>query len=427
MKTFEIVRNVDKNEEKEYLKISFQIEEDMELVEIEYAYERYSDGVEINCIDFALVDGNGILLGAAGSNRSHFSFSEKYTSEGFLKQGLKKGNYTIILGAYKVALQGVKVTYTFTFVEKKKQLLFGDLHLHSTASDGKNTIHQLADLALGQGLDFIFVSDHNAYTQNQVIVNQPKVAVYPGSELTLYRGHFGVLGKEAGKKHPFSIHSEKDLNLYFQELEQDHLIIANHPSCDYCKIDFDLQQVNTHAWELYNGGTTKDANERILATWHDALCNGKKIVALGGSDFHSHEPFHTLGMPCNGVYSESNELHDVLRALKKGNSFITLGKKGATIQMSSGTSMMGDTIQVGEEVIISCKGINSYDRITIITDLTKELFQDVKTKSFEFSIKITKEKFVRVEIERYIPYTNQYMRILISNPIYIDGEEGNYE
>lgn len=424
MKTIIIEREVLKTEEKQYLQIPFELENDMEIVDITYHYQRYDNDIELNCIDFALIDATGMLIGAAGSNRSDFTFSEKCTSDGFLKKGLTKGMYSIVLGAYKVEDKGVSVTYTIRCKEKKEQLFFGDLHMHSTASDGKNTPQQLVELAKGQGLDFIFISDHNAYTQNQIVINDSKVAVYPASELTLYRGHFGVLGKEAGKRHPFSITDEDNLNTYLEPLRDSHLVIANHPDCDYCKVDFDLEKINVQAWELYNGGTTKGANERILERWHQALCEGKKIVAVGGSDFHFDDPFRTIGMPCNGVYSRSNELGDIVDALKKGNSFITLGKKGASVRMKSATATMGGVVECGENVQITCEGVNQYDRIYIITNQQKEMFQGITNGTFEHTKELTHELFVRVEMERYIPYLNQYMRILISNPIYVDRKEG---
>ena len=37
----------------------------------------------------------------------------------------------------------------------------GDLHMHTTATDGQNTIREMADAAIGRGLDYIAITDHS--------------------------------------------------------------------------------------------------------------------------------------------------------------------------------------------------------------------------------------------------------------------------
>jgi len=65
------------------------------------------------------------------------------------------------VGAYKVAPEGVTVSYELAFTLKHRRLLKGDLHVHTLASDGVLTAEELAWRALRHGLDFLAITDHN--------------------------------------------------------------------------------------------------------------------------------------------------------------------------------------------------------------------------------------------------------------------------
>ena len=67
----------------------------------------------------------------------------------------------------------------------------GELHLHSTHSDGDWTPAEIAARAGPRGLDFMVLSDHNttsSYEEFRALVD-PRTLVIPGAELTTYNGH----------------------------------------------------------------------------------------------------------------------------------------------------------------------------------------------------------------------------------------------
>ena len=74
----------------------------------------------------------------------------------------------------------------------------GELHLHSTHSDGDWTPAEIAEAARPRDLDFMVLSDHNtvsSYEEFRTLVG-PRTLVIPGTELTTYNGHCLAIGVE---------------------------------------------------------------------------------------------------------------------------------------------------------------------------------------------------------------------------------------
>ena len=67
----------------------------------------------------------------------------------------------------------------------------GDLHMHTTRSDGPDTPEQL-NLRAGQnGLDYYVVTDHNYWHETWPLAG---CMVIPGMEITMEAGHRNVFG-----------------------------------------------------------------------------------------------------------------------------------------------------------------------------------------------------------------------------------------
>ena len=72
--------------------------------------------------------------------------------------------------------------------------MIGDMHCHTTMSDGSTTPEQLVDFALDAGLDFIAVTDHDTMAGAQTAVNIGKrkgLKVIPGVEVSTYDAKTG--------------------------------------------------------------------------------------------------------------------------------------------------------------------------------------------------------------------------------------------
>src|SRR5512143_2705485 len=102
-----------------YLTIPFSMPPDTESIKLTYRYERHHEGEadqsgfisrrEINIIDLGLIAPNGIQVGASGSDKTSIQVSETRATSGYRPFPLMPGEWKILLGAYKVAAEGVTV------------------------------------------------------------------------------------------------------------------------------------------------------------------------------------------------------------------------------------------------------------------------------------------------------------------------------
>lgn len=71
-----------------------------------------------------------------------------------------------------------------------------DFHLHTTESDGKNSMYRMLRKAQKVGLDYIAITDHNRSTHMEPLWAQERygVSLIDGFELTTLGEHVGVLG-----------------------------------------------------------------------------------------------------------------------------------------------------------------------------------------------------------------------------------------
>jgi hypothetical protein len=143
---------------------------EVESLSLTYQYERhrgveqngFTPRQEINIIDLGLIAPDGTQMGASGSDKNGFQVSETYATPGYQTCNLIPGEWQILLGAYKVAPQGVTVTYELIFTPKHLRLLKGDLHAHTLASDGVLTADELGHHALRHARRDLRIAPHRA-------------------------------------------------------------------------------------------------------------------------------------------------------------------------------------------------------------------------------------------------------------------------
>lgn len=427
-KTLTIEKVIDKCLEKTYFEIPFTIPRNVSKVEVCYAYKRrdYKEKKngdvlcnEINVIDIAIRDHCKSFRGWSGSERLYFYITENEATPGYIKGVMEEGEWAIILGAYKVQEEGCLVNINIKFTLKERILLKGDLHMHSVHSDGKYDVENIINIAKLQELDFIFLTDHNTFPQNDYIKSNDSLVVIPGMEWTHYNGHCNFLGVKRPIKNFVSNDKEKTIEIMLEARNSGALITLNHPFCRSCgwKWGFDVPY---DAIEIWNG-PMKDSEIDAVEWWNSKLVEGDIIPIVGGSDSHKNELFRMVGAPTTFLYSDSKAPSDIIRSIKGGHSFVSYIFNGPTIEITIGESIMGDCIKLkdSEEGLVKVSSVVFNDEIRLITDkgiekTYKVLRESTKTLSFV----VEDRKFYRVEVWREIIPQN-LMLSAISNPIYI--------
>lgn len=418
-----------------YFTVPFTMPSDTEEMTLRYIYERHRETgndletgkfvarQEVNIIDLGLIAPDGTQVGASGSDKTEITIGATSATPGYTPCALAAGDWHIIVGAYKIAPEGVKVTYEISFNKKHLRLLKGDLHTHTVASDGVLTASELGWHAVRHGLDFIAVTDHNQLVSANSLPQIPGLTIIQGVEWTHYLGHANFLGVDKPYDSAFISNTAEEVAERFKQAQsRGALIVVNHPLDEGSGFKYDMNSLPFDCLEIWNG-PMRESNVRTVGLWQHLLTMGKKVPIVGGSDYHRDNPFQILGGPTTGVYAMSAGTRDILDALKAGHAFITFFPNGPTAALASGDAIMGDSLpwSQGGQLKIKVSGLLRGDVLRVITGQGSEnLFEAPANGSYQGEYSMHAPGFARVEILRAFLSGLPLLPALITNPIYFD-------
>lgn len=425
---------VDHSQEGQYLTIPFHIPNDTESFTLTYQYERHHESgtetsgftrrQEINIIDLGLIAPDGNQVGASGSDKNEIYISETHATPGYQPYPLTPEEWKILIGAYKVAPEGVTVSYEITFAPKHLRLLKGDLHTHTLASDGVLSVGELARHARRHGLDFLALTDHNQMVSSKSLPQFPGLTLIPGIEWTHFKGHANFLGVDQPYDEPFFANSPEEIKARFDSAHaRGALITINHPFEEICPFQFDMNSLPYDCLEIWNG-PMRPSNLMAIGLWHTMLTAGKRVPICGGSDYHRDHLFIMLGGPTTCVYTMSASPADILSGLRQGHAYLTFAPNGPSLTMTAGDAILGDRVSFSEvrEIEIRVDGLLSGDVLQVVTPRgsTPLLKSDVDGR-FEGTYTMEEPGFVRTEVLRGFVPGLPLLPALISNPIYFEA------
>lgn len=421
-----------------YFTLPFSMPSDTASLSLTYRYEhqqeseirvtngRFVARQVVNIIDLGLIAPDGVQVGASGSDKSEIYLDETHATPGYVPCPLVPGEWQILVGAYKVAAEGVSVSYELTFTLKQRQFLKGDLHAHTLASDGVLTAEELAWHARRHGLDFLAITDHNQMMSKAALPQVPGLTLIPGLEWTHFRGHANFLGVEKPYDAPFAANTQEEIRARFDSASQrGALITINHPCEAGCEFLFDMNSLPFDCLEVWNG-PMQESNLRAIDLWQSLLTAGKKIPICGGSDYHRDTPFVFPGGPTTCVYAMSSNPSDILSALRQGHAYVTFAPDGPSLELSAGPSgaILGDTVAWPEiqELQIRAEGLLAGDIVQVVIGRQSEpILEAPAAGSLRTSYRMEMAGFARIEILRSFLPGLARLPALISNPIYFEA------
>jgi hypothetical protein len=419
-----------------YFTIPFSMPENTESLSLTYSYERhqkneigtengsFTSRKERNIIDLGLIAPGGTQVGASGSDKLDIFISETHATPGYRPCPLVPGEWQIIVGAYKVAGEGVDILYELTFVSKYLRLFKGDLHTHTQGSDGVLTVEELAQQAFRNGLDYLAITDHNQMVSADTLREHAHLTLIPGIEWTHYRGHANFLGLDKPYDGPFLANTLEEVQLRFTTArERGALIVINHPFDEGCPFQFDLNSLPFDCLEIWSG-PMREANLRAVGLWQRMLMAGKKIPICGGSDYHRGHLFIFPGGPSTCVYSMSASPSDILSALRQGHAYITFAPNGPTLEMTAGDSILGDSVEFSKVKVVEfvTRGLLAGDVVQVVTaNGNTPIGKAESDGDMRGTYTMDSAGFARIEILRSFVPGLPLLPALISNPIYFDA------
>lgn len=292
----------------------------------------------------------------------------------------------------------------------------GDLHSHSAFShDSEVPVEQVIAESIIAGYDFIALTEHNTLLHLKKDHSTKDLLVISGYELTVTPiAHFNVFGLRNFIKKS-AIYNKKEMDeylAYFKELGG--IIQLNHPNADtfYSRFGYDY---DIKFLEILNGNFRED-DHQTLKDYQRLLCEGRKIIATGGTDVHKN---HTVRKVFNNVLVTEKTEGAILAGLTAGRNFVTVNLDGPIISLTCVDTLMGGAVnyQEGQTVAITIKNITPG---TIVKVYTSNGLEATETYSATNESPYLKEvstkgiKFCRVEL-----WFDSENICAFSNPIYI--------
>jgi hypothetical protein len=360
-----------------------------------YVLQSYSDNGNGNSLDLGVFDqrGHHIMDGQNGTSgyrgwsggfRSNFTISPAGATPGYDAGPIMPGTWSVVLGPYASNPGGIdwqldielgfdpvtsyfSTDYASTSLDpfpsifpSKDTWLRGDFHAHTIYSDGRYTPEQQISNALQRQLDFMFFTDHNTDSSNNIMgaFAPPSLLVCRGIEVTTRHGHWQALGVEREQIIEWRYHPGDTPGFpeaVHQVRRAGGLVSVNHPfqNCSRCDWGFDYE--HNDAIEVWNG-KWDPTDERAVRKWHEELVTGKRVTGIGGSD--AHGPPDVLALPTTVVRSHGLNQAAIIDGMRQGHVYL-VQDPGMSLELTvdaDGVSAgIGDTIAVRGDAVATLR------------------------------------------------------------------------
>jgi hypothetical protein len=204
--------------------------------------------------------------------------------------------------------------------------LRGNLHAHTTASDGERPIQEVVDDYVSRGYDFLMISDHDIHTTAKDLakLDTKGMVLIPGNEITEKGPH--LLHVNATRLVPPTLPRQTVLN----EISSDSssFAVMCHPNWleqfDHASISQLREWVGYSGIEIYNGVIGRlPGSSYALDKWDLLLSQGRKVWGFANDD--SHAKSGDVGLGWNMVYARKRTAASIVEALKAGRFYASTG------------------------------------------------------------------------------------------------------
>lgn len=301
----------------------------------------------------------------------------------------------------------------------------GNLHCHSTNSDGRLSPEEVVKIYKEKGYAFLAFSEHELFTdlkefneENFIIIPAIERGIYDEETKKCHHIH-GIQGnKEMIEKAAVPMENKERTEIpkwdgqagaqkIIDELiDRGNLVMLNHPRWSLTELEDFKELEGYFAMEIFNYGCEQE-NKTGLSTiyWDSILMRGKKVWGIATDDNHNKNKYGEASIDFDSfggwinVKAESLDKENIINALIEGRFY-----------SSSGPEIYDFGIVDGE-VYVECSDVKAIYFLT--GDKRGYSRRNINGKDINrATYKLTgDEKYVRVECE------DRYGKTAWSNPI----------
>ncbi|RXZ64291.1 PHP domain-containing protein [Pelagerythrobacter rhizovicinus] len=418
-----------------YIRAPFVLPEGTERLVVSFDY----DGRDHKTvIDLGIEDPHG-FRGASGGNKASFTIAPTDATPSYLPGPLPAGEWALALAVPNIRegvtaqwqaelwfLRGAEAQWLPDAPAGRGPGWYrGDLHLHTAHSDGSCDsrsgqrvpcpTYRTIEAAADRGLDFVALTEHNTASQaaplRELAPYFDDMLLIPAREITTFYGHFNVYGVTSFLDFRIAKGSDNSFaDIAEQVRSLGGLVSINHPrlpsgeicmGCGWTMPGADLAHAD--AVEVINGSSSASGGGPEgpvsgIPFWVEALAQGHRLAAIGGSD--NHDPARSgdgaVGVPATVVYAEDLSQGAILEGLRRGRSFIDVEGSGQvhldfTVRTGEATAKMGGRLRVSDSAPIALIAdlkapVGTMLEVLVGTDLIEARPLDGRSDSHTFSL-----------------------------------------
>jgi hypothetical protein len=244
----------------------------------------------------------------------------------------------------------------------------GNLHTHSTLSDGALAPEKVVEAYKGAGYDFIQLSDHFLERFNWPVADTRRLrannfTTLIGAELHAPATKVGelwhILATGLPLDFPAPTAGESGPDLAERAHAQGAFVAIAHPAWSQLTIEDGRALAHAHAVEIYNHGCAIENDRGDGFYLMDQLLNeGRRLTAIATDDAHfRHGDYDAFGGFVE-VKAESLDPEALLEALKKGNFYASQGPRIHNVSFNA------------REASVDCSPVQA---ITLVTGTSRAL------------------------------------------------------
>ncbi|MES2461686.1 MAG: CehA/McbA family metallohydrolase [Armatimonadota bacterium] len=205
-----------------------------------------------------------------------------------------------------------------------EEWLRGNLHTHSTRSDGARDVQTVIDDYASRGYDYLMISDHDIYTsiEDHAQWQSGRMLLIPGNEITRNGPH--LLHVAADR----FVAPDKDRQAVINEVASGTgFVIVNHPDWqagfNHCSLEHLRNWDGYQGIEIYNGVIGRlNGSPYALRKWETLLSDGRRVWGYANDDSHAVQD---VGLGWNVVSVKERSVESVVEALRTGRFYASTG------------------------------------------------------------------------------------------------------
>lgn len=239
--------------------------------------------------------------------------------------------------------------------------LMGNLHTHTTRSDGQREPQAVVDDYAERGHGFLMISDHDVCTSSHdcAKLDPGDMILIPGNEISANGPHLLHVG--AGER----VEPHADRQQVIDAVAQSGgFAVFNHPNWfagfDHCPQKV-LEGCRGYAGlEIYNGVISRlEGSPYATNRWDLLLTAGRRVWGFANDD--SHLAQGDVGLGWNVAYVEDESAEGVVEALRQGRFYASTGVEIVSIEVEGGSI----TIETdnAQRIVALCQGARRFAQV----------------------------------------------------------------